>query len=300
MNLYTFGDPHYIRALSVTLRSALANVPSGTQITVGLDGVSRVDRSQLERIASWFPSVEVVFFDTARFDRSRLSAFRSLSTATYLRLFVGDVLPDVARVLVLDSDVLIRRSLEPLLELDLSGRTVAAARDMVISNFAHPFSGIPTGSDEPYFNAGVMVVDLDRWRDTDVKGRVLDVLRLHPEMANLEQDALNIVLARDWIELDMTWNAQGGLLLLHEHPDDPWKVAMRGQRTAILTDPAVVHFSGIKPWRPSTHHPFSNEWRRWLRACRLRGYAVWAARFHARRLVVAVQEMARLRERRER
>lgn len=54
-----------------------------------------------------------------------------------------------------------------------------------------------------YFNAGVMLIDLVRWRSMQLTARVLDVWRTHgASFPLLEQDALNSVLDGDFAVLE--------------------------------------------------------------------------------------------------
>ncbi|HLX33019.1 MAG TPA: glycosyltransferase family 8 protein [Gaiellaceae bacterium] len=293
------ADARYVQALVVALSSTLDNAPDGAHVTVVLDGYSARDRAALERIANRRPHIAVSFLDGDRFDLSGLAGIRHLTPATYHRLFVDEIVPSASRVLFLDADLLVRHPLGPLFELDLEENAVGAVRDMAIADQAHPWSDSPSKGDEPYFNAGVLVIDLDRWRELGVGREAIALLRTQP-MGNADQDALNSALRDQWKELDPTWNVQGALLLLHEQPPHPWREEMRSRAEALMSDPAIVHFSGIKPWRPFSHHPFTREWRRTLR--RSGPVRLWPrhAELAAETLAVRALEMVGARERRER
>jgi lipopolysaccharide biosynthesis glycosyltransferase len=165
--------------------------------------------------------------------------------------------------------------------MDLHGKTIGAARDMAIASIGHPYSGIPDYAEfgldpsRPYFNAGVLVVDLDRWRSRDYG----PIARRHAQArprGNADQDVLNLLLHDDWHSLDLRWNVQGSLVLLHEIPADPWVPELATYRDALLEQPAVLHFSGdIKPWKPMSVHPFAPHWRSQLRRSRWYSWPEW-------------------------
>lgn len=110
------------------------------------------------------------------------------------------VLP-VERVLYLDADVLIRDDLGALWNTDLNGKPIGTVRDV----------GFPMGHDDmersPYFNAGVLLMDLAHIRGT------VNVLRTAAEAfldaKYADQDALNTHFRDAWHPLPMKWNAQG-------------------------------------------------------------------------------------------
>lgn len=296
-----FGcDEAYARPLAVAVASVLRHLPDDQTVHVTLvhNQLSSDSRRRLHRVIQRARrGTTTEWFDADALDLSGLSALRHLTVATYLRLFIDQVIPaQVDRVLYLDSDVLVRADVSPLYQADLGGRTLGAIRDMAVASLGHPYSGIEDAAargiaDAPYFNAGVLVVDLRRWRALG-QGEALRVhARNHPAQQNHDQDALNDVLREDWRPLGLEWNVQGSLLLLHELVPDPWVEDMARRRRQLLDDPAIVHFSGdIKPWKPISTHPYAAEWRRglarsgwWRPGERLR----WAAPFHGRRTVRA-------------
>jgi hypothetical protein len=109
----------------------------------------------------------------------------------------------------------------------------------------HQELGIPCG--HPYFNAGVMVVNVERWRRSNVSERVMAFIRRNAsELKYCDQDGLNAILWKDWEAVDSRWQVQPRLMARHRlplpHLDER-------QRTQMTTDPWILHFSGrLKPW----------------------------------------------------
>ena len=61
------------------------------------------------------------------------------------------------------------------------------------------FGNSDCGREQPYFNAGVMLIDLDAWRREDLVGRMLACLRRHRrDVLWWDQYALNVELAGHW------------------------------------------------------------------------------------------------------
>jgi lipopolysaccharide biosynthesis glycosyltransferase len=296
-------DETYARPLAVALHSTLARVRDKASAVIVLDRVSDRSRQRLQR--SIPAEVEVSFVDARDLEMGDLKGDRHITAATYLRLFADQVMPPEAdRVLFLDADVLALADVAPLYRTDMRGNAVAAVRDMVIADSDHPYSGsLTTGHHASYFNAGVLLIDLARWRANDIGDKLREYVRARPGHGNFDQDALNDVLRDDWLELDPVWNVQGSLLLLHEHPSDPWVEEMRSVRPEILREAAIVHFSGsIKPWQARSRHPYRLHWRRELRRSRWSTHAkyVCASGLQAKSLAVEAMMFAGRMERRER
>lgn len=158
-------------------------------------------------------------------------------------LLLPGLLPaSLDRVFFLDADTLVVDDVGPLWRLDLGGRAIAAAADPAIPRCdaargvkGSARRGIPPRT--PYFNAGVMLLDLAAWRDRRITERAIDYLHATRGRTDFyHQEALNAVAWNDWLPLPARWNLP--------------PTAGRLFDAAPQGDPAIVHFSGrMKPWR---------------------------------------------------
>jgi lipopolysaccharide biosynthesis glycosyltransferase len=164
--------------------------------------------------------------DFSRFDRG-LRAEGRFSRAVFRRLFLDRVLPPhYERIISIDSDIWIARpGLGRLASLDLEGKPLAAAYDMI---FLMDFSGnalaqqfradrAALGLDPttPYFNAGLIAIDRARWSALELGERTVAALRAAPERYPfLEQSALNELLAGGFAPLSPRYNFMGDFMLL--------------------------------------------------------------------------------------
>lgn len=108
-----------------------------------------------------------------------------ISSATFGRLALARLLPPAAtRILYLDADTMVRGDLSELFSLDLAGATAAAVREPSDPFFwsrnglQHVFD---LGLDpwQPYFNAGVLLLDAAAFRAARAERRCLDYLAAH-------------------------------------------------------------------------------------------------------------------------
>lgn len=157
------------------------------------------------------------------------------SHMTYARVLLGSVITR-PRVLYLDSDLLIAGNIRPLWELEMGNTVVAAARDPGIQWLKNdlPFDA-PDANDHAYFNAGVMLIDLDRWRAQRVETKCLELLSRDPERFRWwDQTAMNFLLRGQVKIVDARWNTWAAAF---DEPD------------ADLSKGTIYHFVGsAKPW----------------------------------------------------
>jgi lipopolysaccharide biosynthesis glycosyltransferase len=147
------------------------------------------------------------------------------------RLFLTTVIkaPN-ARILTLDSDMIVNASVRPLFETVFDEGYIAAIHDT------------PRGDDRDYFNSGLMLIDVDGFRKYDVARRCLAWLAEAPQPPRWpDQDALNTIIGHQWHRLDRTWNkaycSDDGPLM----PD-------------FYEDARIAHFTGQgKPWNDAGH-----------------------------------------------
>lgn len=185
-----------------------------------------------------------------------------LSNATLYRLLLGEILPaSVHRLIYLDADTVVKRPLSELYEIELAENVLGAVRDAGTPWAAGPIGPawreLGMSPSSPYFNAGVLVIDLDSWREQRVGGRCLELLKkIQPRWG--DQDALNAVLEGRWHELPRRWNVQAPDVMGDSTSWALWRTDVED----AVTEPAVVHYSGrMKPWIYTTiKHPRNDEW----------------------------------------
>ena len=144
----------------------------------------------------------------------------------------------IQRILYLDADLLVLEDLRPLWFADMKGRCVIAVRDEWIDEVIKGRIKDDRADEIPhvqvYFNAGVILIDLPKWRQQQIGLRALQFLANNPKTRFADQDALNAVLDGDWTPIGALWNFQGHIFT---------------RIKSMNPKPAIVHFiTGAKPW----------------------------------------------------
>ena len=108
-----------------------------------------------------------------------------------------------------------------------------------------------------------MLIDLERWRQTDVIGRGASFARANPErLRHWDQDVLNHVFEDDWLPIGERWNACPHLFgLLPEFSLRPEDLTPSEQEA--ISNPAIIHFAGpgpVKPWNARCKHPLRHHY----------------------------------------
>jgi lipopolysaccharide biosynthesis glycosyltransferase len=251
------------RGFTVPLAAALASLDEASGedsvvVHVLHPGLSETIR---DRVTAGLSAIDVEWHTVD--DRAVAGAFYStrLTSASLYRLLLGRLLPaDVTRVLYLDADVVVRSSLAPVYASDLKGHVVGAVRDAgspwAASSYGPDWRQLGLAPESAYFNSGVLLIDLERWREETVGERCLQLLRSgNPRWG--DQDALNVVLQGRWIELERRWNLQTADIGDYSVAWAHWASDIE----AANNDPAVIHYTEHdKPWIGGSQHPLAAEW----------------------------------------
>lgn len=181
-----------------------------------------------------------------------------VSYAVYARIFIPDLMSsETGKVLYLDCDTLVAGSLNELFATDLHGHPLALAPDVI-----HPLykKVISLSADRPYYNTGVLLMNLETWRTARCSERLTEEL-LHPHGKNPlgDQDIIVRVLNNEITPLAPRWNFLSQYFLLPY-----WGNGRLARWRAPTPPPAIYHFSGNtlgRPWFTSSKHPLRETYR---------------------------------------
>jgi lipopolysaccharide biosynthesis glycosyltransferase len=248
----TAADDRYALPLAVMGRSLIDKFsPDRRLVLYVLDGGIRA-RSRRKVLGSWdLTKVEV------RWTRPSLGCLRGIPVfprfglASYFRLLIPEVLPRTTRRAVyVDADTLILDDLSSLWSAGLEDKALGAVQDpwvMSLSDSGIPQAEFRAPATEPYFNSGVLLMDLERWRRQRLARNVLEYLKRRKSNVRFpDQDALNAVFAGNWHVLHPRWNlSYQGRGSLHHVP-----VTQRFHFAEAIACPGILHYlAGPKPWQ---------------------------------------------------
>ena len=250
-------DENYLPYLKVVVNSAVANA-AGSNLDI-LVLHSGVDEGLIQAFISRYAglaNVSVRFVDMSDgLAGSRLSEFEQvdrLPVSSCYRLLVPDILTAYDKLIYLDVDVAVCRDLGELYATEPGEAYIAAAKDVVHSTKPEYLSwaaGWGFAEWDDYVNAGILVMNLERFRREPILDRLLKVV-LEAAKWLCDQDALNFVCKGRIAPLDPRWNVQLGDYCIKE------QIALTGDEMWI------VHFAGgQKPWKKPARRYAHLWWR---------------------------------------
>ena len=241
-------------------------------------GISQSSRDILSRLTDRFGEplrLDFVTVDPSVFGKATLGPGQSYMA--YCRILLPHLL-DVPRLIYLDCDVLVFRDLCELFDRELeTGKVLAAVRDSETLTLADDAPVIAKAMklpvQTPYFNSGVMLMNLDELRKQHFFERSIEFLNVwRANYRFWDQSAINFLLHGQIDELPEHWNRaswrfdaqQNNHLdcVLHYTTSAPWLGGASGPAQVLFerfAAEAYLRLSGQSfDFKRSTHRNF---WR---------------------------------------
>lgn len=243
-------DDNYVDFAMIVIRSVARFHPQNGKplvFHIFTNGLSEGQRKRFSRYSSSQVEIKEIPVDTTAFH-----ARWGISKPMYYRLEYANFLPDLARIIYLDCDVVVLDDIEKLWNMDLQGKPLAGVGDR---------AGLQEKRkcycpDHIMFNSGVMLLDLDQWR---MEGHVEKLAKFWHDnrswMHFADQGLLNAYFGRNYTMLPQNWNIINSV---YRNPAVPGMYTDEEVQDAIR-NPGIVHFTGHhKPWLfwKSFHHPY--------------------------------------------
>ncbi len=247
-------DALFARPAGVSITSVAANNPNIKLIFhVLTDSIKEPDLKRFSRLAAMYPNIaiHVYFIDNTFF--AAFPTVPNISSATYYRLMLPLFLEGKAeRLLYLDADIICQNAIDELTGMDISRYTVLAFDEDA------ELAQIPGFhlQNKHYFNAGVLLIDVEKWNSQDVSSDTRKILSSTEARAfkYLDQDALNVVLNNGRVGfLNSKWNkmihyqdkpAPADTIFLHFYlQPKPWSISYESPNQHLYS-----RYMGMSPW----------------------------------------------------
>lgn len=259
MDIALCHDNNYAPYSSVVIASIIDHNPE-EEITFHLLHTD-LTAERCAIIKSWvesFKGKKVCFYQMKKesFADFPIDEHTYLDYGAYIRLYLGECLKQIDKVLYLDCDVIVNGSLSELWNTDISDYAVAGVRDR-INDYIRVYNRLDYQMCEGYINSGMMLINLKRWREDDFfkKAQQLACEKGASVLKNHDQDIINAIYHGQILMLPFRYNLLEYYLYVEE-----WLYLDRKYYPEIVEackTPAIIHFCmPQKPWHYECINPF--------------------------------------------
>ena len=235
IHLCLASNSNYYTGLQATILSAcLSNPKLSLTFHIITDSISESTIQKLTyQTKKLCPTSELNLYQISTDSFEGFERDSGGSLMTYARLLIDKIL-DVEKLLFIDCDTLVLTDIRSLWEHNLEGKIIAAAQCPVLKILSNdcPWKIPNRERHSPYFNAGVMLIDLQSWRSSEIGAKTIELIGRDPSKCMCwDQTALNYVLKGSFSLLPPEYNRH------YSAPFDP------------RVDSAIIHYMAPnKPW----------------------------------------------------
>lgn len=244
INVLLSCDEKYVFSAGVLCRSLVENMSEEMQIHVFESGLSDeakqfiVDGANNNQAAVFFYEIDTSVFDDMSIPRE---VNGHITLETYYRLLILEYLPsNVDRVIYLDTDTICNRDFANIYHMDLGEELIAACSERGFNieprmkKMVYEKLGFDFG--EKYFNAGVILFDLERIRKEFKRNQLLEwALNNQERITFHDQDILNFNFRNRVMWLPASMNCR------------PFHYYYSKRTNNIIRKSYIIHY-GEKPW----------------------------------------------------
>ena len=268
INVVFATDNNYAQHTAVAMASVLWNTkhPEKVRFFVIDDEIKEESKEKISTTVEKLKgNVEFLKIKNSSLEQCFVSG--GISRTAYFRIDIANILDkSIEKVIYLDCDLLVYDDIVELWSFDMHGKPIAAVCDFGIMASGrirkqkHDCIGLRF--DEPYFNSGVLLMDLKQWRKNAYAKDIIDIVT-HNQLPNHDQDALNKYFSNNWQALPLRWNVIPpvfNMFLKIVVKPELRKLAIEAKR-----NPAIFHYAGgYKPWEYEIYEGFNEKYYEYL------------------------------------
>ena len=230
INVCLACDNNYAKYAGVVVASVLANSKDDEDLRFYIldGGISESKKTEILSLKSIKDcKIEFVQIDEAMFeDYKKVATHKYISIATYYRLRLATLLPEVERIIYFDCDMVVNSSLNNLFNVELGENIIAGVRDI---------NKRMLQQNPSYINAGMVLFDLNKIREENIEQKFYDYTNENFETIKMgDQTIINEVLKGRIKIVEDEWNVQSSNFT---------------NRSSYTKHPYIIHYvAKRKPW----------------------------------------------------
>ena len=235
----------YVPYVAITIKSIAENHKNlYVSIYILSDYISQKNRNLLDTILNPYGNISLFVHIV---DDSALRGLKATWTIyTWYRVLLPRYLPkSVHRVLYLDADTIVVGNIEELFSLDMSNKAVAGTIDPE-SFKSETFQRCMYDASKKYICAGVLLMNLDYWREHDLSKTIIKWGYDHNDIIRFpDQDTINVLCQDTKIVLPLRY----GIMDYFFKTDYFYKGTYVEELRDCIEHPAIIHYAGMNPWK---------------------------------------------------
>lgn len=266
------SDNNYAVVTGVSIVSLLENNKDIDELTIHLidGGITEKNLANIKQVVKQYGRGLDIINGKAiegQLQKSSCRPYKGSYVTYYKLLAYGHIKTKNDRILMLDGDILVLQSLVELCDYDINGYVMSEIVDPYMPGHLKKSVGIPR--DQPYYNAGVMLINQKEWRRQKCEKAILDHWKkVRSDYLFADQDVTNVLFGKNIKELHLKYNFYSKNYML-----TPYERILMNLKPSMLKDvrksgPVCVHCIDeswrSRPWFQGNTHTMNEQWSDYL------------------------------------
>lgn len=231
-------DDNYIPYLDVAIASLIANASKENNYRIIVLNTGLKEENITKVKLNERPGFVIDFIDISKQIENIKSRFKNVyhfSIVTYYRLFISSLFPQYDKIVYLDCDLVVLGDISELYHTELEENILGAVVDHFVTTtkefraYAEKSIGV---NPDTYFNAGVLLINLDEFRKNDIENKFINLITeydfdlLDPDQAYLNYLCYGKIqlLPNGWNKAPAAIKCEGNKNIVHYNLyKKPWQ-----------------------------------------------------------------------------
>lgn len=264
VNVVFASDNNFAPYLGVAMYSLLKNNQNIEDLNIFIldTNISKNNKNKLNVILEDYSNASLIFVKVPNLEKllNIHINIKNFSIDTYSRLFISSLLPkNIEKIIYLDCDALILKSLKEIWETDLGDNYCAGVLDLATPFFRESIGLLPNDN---YINAGFLLINLKKWRNDNIEQDFINYLKINNgNILNNDQGIINFIFKNkilivnpvyNFASMFFEWDYDKIMKFYNTKKFYSKKVISNAKENIVF-----LHFS-IKPWLINVKNPCKN------------------------------------------
>ena len=246
INIVFITDKNYVFPTKVAIKSLIANKNKETKYNVNIIGVE-LDEN------------DVFLFKNLETDNVKINIIQKdndygdigfnhqhVSKAALFKFQIPNIFSNLDKILYLDGDMIIKKDLTELYDIDLGNNYAAVVKDFAGQSIEKHNIKI---NHKDYFNSGMMLLNLKKMREDNMSDKLLEIKKNETFGHFMDQDTLNVGFEERIIYLSPTYNLMLANLKYDVNDIVNFYDITKEEFENIKLNPTIIHLTNkLKPW----------------------------------------------------
>lgn len=262
-------DDNYAEIMVVSIVSILENNQNEKFLFHIIDaGIKNKNVEKIKNITLKYKNINIDFVDFSEIEKKLSSIIKvtipPLPLITYARLYIADYIKD-DRTLYIDCDTVCVSSIGKFYSIDLTDEEIIAGVQDTVSEEIKEKIGLDIK--DKYINAGIILIDLKKWREQDYTNKAIEFIKkYHGMVMHNDQGVINGLFKGHVKIIDMKYNVMTpAFMITRDTILDYFAMSSYYSEQEILDakkNPVFLHFvrfTTSRPWEKGCRHPYRDK-----------------------------------------